>query len=193
MDHWKEQLAAMVPYYAQDGGNATLIYYGNGEVKEDRRTLKWNLRRLARNFSVDLEAARLNYGRYLDWRQGVPLPFSLSLVMTPLKMRQAFGKNDGCYGYINACAVEDCLPEPGEKSGCLLCLEGGHRLSCLFSLRTTRQKLNAARLVLERYRVENNPASRLADHDPLPGLPAEWRALLGQLLKMMIMGSGNSK
>ena len=65
MKRWQDCLAALVPCYSAEGGNATLIFTEDGGVFEDRRTLKWNLRRLARHFSVDLEAARRNQAEYL--------------------------------------------------------------------------------------------------------------------------------
>ena len=124
---WEEELAALVPCYDENGGNATLIYSAGGAVEADRRSVKANLRRLARFYQVDLEAARRRYGQYLGRAQGVPLPFSLSLVLVPVKMRVPVGKNDGADGYVNPGAVQGCLEaDPGEEPvRSFLLLKGG--------------------------------------------------------------------
>ena len=46
---WRENLAALLPRYDEDGGNCTRVCTTGGEVIHDRRTVKWNLRRLARS------------------------------------------------------------------------------------------------------------------------------------------------
>ncbi|NLA26123.1 MAG: hypothetical protein GX878_01875, partial [Firmicutes bacterium] len=97
MERWRDCLAALVPVYDEEGGNGTLIITEKGDVFQDKRTIKWNLRRLARHFSVDLEAVRRNQGEYFHYRQGLPLPLSPALVLVPVKTRRAVGKNDGCH------------------------------------------------------------------------------------------------
>ncbi len=96
----------LVPLYEQDGGNATRIYTATGQIHEDRRTMRWVLRKIARIYSVDLERLRHNVGANLAVSQGVPLPLAPELVLAPLKLRQAIGANDGSIGYVNISAIE---------------------------------------------------------------------------------------
>ncbi|MEW5785474.1 MAG: hypothetical protein AB1767_10445 [Bacillota bacterium] len=157
MVHWKDSLAALIPYYDRDGSNATLVYRTGGQVEEDRRTVKWNLKRLARHFSIDLEAVRKNHGERLGTFQGVPLPFSAALVLVPLKTRQAIGRNDGCCGYFNPAAI--CKYYPDAEKSTVIVLDGGQQISCLFSMRTVHKRLKASEIVLESYRRQLLPGT----------------------------------
>ena len=184
MERWKDCLAALVPYYNRDGANATLIYVSSGEVFEDHRTVKWNLRRLARLFSVDLEAVRRNQGEYLHYSQGLPLPLSPSLVLVPLKTREAVGKNDGCHSYVNPSAVVDLLEvkEQG-KVRSIIILPGEHRLPCHYTLKTVRKRLRDGAIALERHR-----ATLLRGTASLKISSQDYRKLLEQLVYTLVAG-----
>ena len=182
---WEEEFAALVPCYDENGGNATLIYSAGGAVEADRRSVKANLRRLARFYQVDLEAARRRYGQYLGRAQGVPLPFSLSLVLVPVKMRVPVGKNDGADGYVNPGAVQGCLEaDPGEEPvRSFLLLKGGHRLPCYLKADTVNRRLKTGLLVHDHYRREV----------ALKGDPPYW-SLLERILELVIKkGSSNGR
>ncbi|HOL18278.1 MAG TPA: hypothetical protein PLY40_08350, partial [Bacillota bacterium] len=159
MENWPNNLAALVPCYAGNGGNCTKIYTLEGETVLDRRTVRWNLRRLARRFCIDLEAARSRYGELLDWRQGVPIPFSAALVLVPLKVRHTVGKNDGASGYFNAAAVEVSPGEGVEGFRSELLLPGGHRLGCCYTVRTVKKRLKAGQLLLKFFAGEAKPVA----------------------------------
>ncbi|HPZ42266.1 MAG TPA: hypothetical protein PK700_08000 [Bacillota bacterium] len=153
MERCKDCLAALVPYYGQDGGNATFIFTTGGKIFEDRRTVKWNLRRLARLYSVDLEAARQNQEKYFHYSQGLPLPLSPALVLVPLKTRTAVGKNDGCHSYLNPSAVVSLeAVEQGEVRTIIL-LSGEYRLPCYYTIKTVQKRLRDGAIALERYRA----------------------------------------
>ncbi len=179
MERFKECLSALVPYYDEDGSNATLIFTTAGAVFPDRRTVKWNLRRLARLYSVDLEAARRNQREFFHYRQGLPLPLSAELVLVPLKTRKAVGKNDGCHSYLNPSAiVSAAAAREGAKRSTIL-LPGEHLLPCLYSVQTVRKRLRDGAIALERHR------SVLLS----PGCPAEdFGGLLRELVKALIAG-----
>ena len=163
MERWKDCLAALVPYYSVEGGNATLVFTEEGDVFTDGRTVKWNLRRLARLFSVDLEAARRNQAEFLHYRQGLPLPLSPTLVLAPLKTRETVGKNDGCHSYVNTSTVVELLEEREQGGGrTIVVLPGGHRLPCHYSLKTVRKRLRDSIIALERHRAVLLSASEIS-------------------------------
>ncbi|GEM_PF-786912 len=150
---FKDCLAALVPYYDDYGSNATLIFTIHGEVFTDHRTVKWNLRRLARLFCVDLESARQEMARFLHYSQGLPLPLSPSLVLVPLKTRTAVGKNDGCHGYFNPSAVVSFAASGNGKSRSSILLPGDHLLPCLYRPGTVQKRLRDGAIALERHRT----------------------------------------
>lgn len=153
MESYKDRLAALVPYYDQRGGNATLIFTTGGELHTDPRTLKWNLRRLARLYGVDLEATRQNMRAYFHYSQGLPLPLSPQLVLVPLKTRSAVGKNDGCHSYINPSAIVSLAASRSGESRSSLLLPGEHLLPCRYTLRTVQKRLRDGATALERHRA----------------------------------------
>lgn len=181
----KDRLAALVPYYDCQGGNATQIYTTDGEVIPDRRTVKWNLRRLARLYSVDLQAIRSNYGSYLGCRQGVPLALSADLVLIPLKTRTPVGINDGCYGYLNGVAIEKAGPASDSPGRCALTLAGGHRLVCHYSCRTVHDKIRLGQIARDYYRRER-PSQPLPDPRLALLLSPAWWGFLESLVKAMV-------
>lgn len=180
MNCFKDCLAALVPYYEQDGTNATLIFTIPGEVFPDHRTVKWNLRRLARLYSVDLEAVRQNMAAFLHYSQGLPLPLSPNLVLVPLKTRRAVGKNDGCHGYFNPSAVISFAPSVVGKSRSSILLPGGHLLPCYYRPGTVQKRLRDGAIALERHR-----AALL-----IPGetAGAECKNLLEELARVFLSG-----
>jgi len=151
------EVAALVPYYDEEGGNSTRIYTLSGEVVEDRRSPRWILKMIARYFGADLEALREGYGEYLGCYHGVPLPLSEGIVLAPLRMRRIVGENDGASGYVNALLVrrvepygKSCIKE-NEKQCCVV-LEGEIQLPCLLKRGTVEKKIRSGILAYERYR-----------------------------------------
>ncbi len=190
MERWKENLAALLPCYDRDGGNATLIYTTKGEVEHDRRTLRWNLQRLARLFCVDLEAARRRHGGYLHCRQGAPLPFSASLVLVALKTRCPVGKNDGSYGYFNPAAIEKCEAAAADSAEArsIIALPGGHRVTCFYAPQTVFKRLRLGELLLERFRRELLPRSAVPAQ-PQPQA-RDYQAFLERLVLALVREAG---
>ncbi len=181
MERIKNRLAAMIPYYDRQGANATLIYTTDGEIIADRRTVKWNLRRLARLFGADLQAVRQNYGSYLGCRQGIPLPLSAGLVLISLKTRLPVGKNDGCYGYINVTAVDDICPDSDCRDRCVIRLAGEQNLTCFYSCRTVRSKMRLAKIARDYYR-QDREVPDFASQLPLLLSPS-WGKLIENLIR----------
>ncbi len=185
MKQWRENLAALSPWYAPDGANSTRIYTTAGAVISDRRTVRWNLRRLARSYCLDLEALRRDCGRYLGLAQGMPLPFSAALILVPLKMRRPVGRHDGSYGYVNCLAVEE-LTTTTSPGKCRLLLRGHHNLECLYTEQTARKKLQRGKILQDRCRGELERLLSEEGKSARPDLPREWWVLLESLVKAML-------
>ena len=118
-EHMFSNLAAMVPFYDESGGNCTRLLYTNGNILEDKRSIKWMIGRAARHHGTELYAMRESYGKYLGCYYGVPLPFTSTLVLVPVQSRLIYGTNDGACGYVNARAIiniEKITPEEAEKA-----------------------------------------------------------------------------
>ncbi len=183
MKRFKDCLAALVPFYDQEGSNATLIFTTGGEVIPDRRTVKWNLRRLARLYSVDLEAARQNQREFFHYRQGLHLPLSPSLVLVPLKTRNSIGKNDGCHSYLNPAAVREIFESRLGKARSSILLPGEHFIPCHYRVKTVRKRLRDGVTALERHRT-----TLLAGDTFGAALEPDYKELLDQLIQLFISG-----
>ena len=182
MERFKDRLGALVPYYDQQGGNATLIFTAGGELFNDHRTIKWNLRCLARLYSVDLEAIRRNLREFFHYAQGLPLPLSPSLVLVPLKTRAALGKNDGCHSYVNPAVIVSLAAGSGENRSSIL-LPGDHLLPCRYTLRTVQKRLRDGAIALERRRALLRPPKE-PDSDG-------YSALLKDLARVLLKSFGD--
>lgn len=151
MKRWEKNLAALVPYYSPSGGNCTQIYYQSGQVEEDKRTVKWNLRRLARSYCIDPEASRKLYGAYIMRHNDVPLPLSDSLILVSLKVRKVIGRNDGSNGYFNLSAIGEIKANNGGRKGTTVVLPGNISIISYFSKRTVEKRLKEGELIRERF------------------------------------------
>ncbi len=121
------------------------------------------LKNIAGCYNADLPGLRKNYGRYLDCSQNIPLAFSPFLVLVSVKMRRPKCENDGATGYVNyidVTGVTDTNEDAGlDSADCYLHLKGGHVIPSLFSEKNTRQRLNTARLALDRFTALQNPGN----------------------------------
>lgn len=88
------------PLYMEDGTNGTLVNLGKGNCYQDKRKVKTILKQVAKQFAVDLSAAKANYGRAVGRKDSTPIPMTGSLVLLPVKMRLPVSKDDGSWGYV---------------------------------------------------------------------------------------------
>lgn len=149
----REQVAALVPYYDENGGNCTKIFTTSGEEFHDRRDIRWILKKIARIYALDLQALRHNTNQILGIKQGTPLFFSHNLVLVPLKLRKIIGKSDGAYGYVNICAVEkaDDYPLKNNIFKSLIYLQGEVGLPCVFTRKTVEEQLSRGKIIKRLY------------------------------------------
>lgn len=140
------ELAVLEPVYVTGGGDMTRVVLLSGEHWIDPRPVPAVLKGIARYFGVDLTAVREHYGEILGKRLYVPLPFSPTLVLIPLKMRTPFVAKDGTTGYLAARAVVS-IEGGTTTTACHLQIGSGHRLPCLQSADFAKQQLRHARIV----------------------------------------------
>ncbi len=144
------KICALEPCYGPNGGNATKIYTKKGEVIIDHRRTRSLLKYIARQFNVDLEALRRNYGTYLACSQYVPICFSRFLVFISVKTRSPLGFYDGAIGYVNLDSIVEVKDAPGtpgrEEPQCFIHLEGGQAVPSLFSSKNISQQMARAKI-----------------------------------------------
>jgi len=184
-----EQVAALVPYYDENGGNATKVFTTSGEIFPDPRSVRWILKRMARVYAVDLEALRERYKNYLGIKQGVPLPLSANVVLVPQKLRRVIVESDGAGGFVNVCAVEgvdDYTDEEGKFKSTIY-LTGGCSLPCVFTRGTVEQRIQKGHITRERYLYYTampsiSSASIVRETESGVEIPPEIFSALGELI-----------
>lgn len=112
-DVLREEIAALIPCYHRDYGNATEVVLLSGEPVILPRTVKTVIKALARQYAVDLKSLREKYGQLLGCKRVIPLSFSSKLILMPVKMRKAISRNDSSRGYINYLAIKDVMGGEG--------------------------------------------------------------------------------
>ncbi|MCR4431011.1 MAG: hypothetical protein NUV45_08355 [Tepidanaerobacteraceae bacterium] len=141
-------MAAMLPVY--EGGNATRLIASDGTEMMDSRTCRTVLKYFARLFGIDLPAVRESYGRAINKRHAVPIPFGANMILMPVKIREKpLGENDGTLGYVNFKEVLQVEDESGRSSR--MVLRCGKAVDILASRATVLEYMKNARLVESLY------------------------------------------
>ena len=183
-----DQISALIPFYDENGGNASKIYTKDGEVVSDKRTMRWVIKKIAKSYAVDLEALRQKYAKNLSVKQGVPLPFSPQLILVPLKLRSVMVDSDGAGGYVNLLSVqgvEDYSDEKNNNFKSLIYLEGEQTVPCIFSRKTVDSRLEMGKLTRERYLYYTGgggPSPMVKDGQGKSEIPPDILAALGKLI-----------
>ncbi len=122
---WPE-LLCLVPVYARDGTNGTEIRLENQEPVFSPLRTKTLVRRLARHFTLDLQAAYRKYAEVSGRRYALPLPLRPDFVLVPVRARRARVKDDGTRAYVVKGKIAEIIP--GGKSGLtrLIFVDGTH-------------------------------------------------------------------
>lgn len=141
-------VAAMLPVY--EGGNVTRLIASDGTEMTDSRTCRTVLKSFARMYGIDLPATREFYGRAINKRHAVPIPFGANMILMPVKIREKpLGENDGTFGYVNFREVQQ-IDDAGDRSSCIV-LRCGKTLNTLASRTTVLEYMKNARLVESLY------------------------------------------
>ncbi|MCL6560282.1 MAG: hypothetical protein K6U74_16110 [Firmicutes bacterium] len=141
-------VAAILPVY--EGGNVTRLIASDGTEMMDSRTCRTVLKCLARFYGIDLPAARESYGRAINKRHAVPIPFGANMILMPVKIREKpLGENDGTLGYVNFREVLQIDDANGRSSRMIL--KCGKTVDILASRATVLEYMKNARLVESLY------------------------------------------
>lgn len=138
-----ETLAALLPTYTEQGDCVQFLYQ-NGSSEKVNHRLSTCLKRLARQYTIDIVALREAQQKQTVRRQQLPLPFSPHLVLIPLKIRKPRLPKDTTLGYINLFAVKEVLRLGPSLTQ--LELLGNHETTVLWSKNTVLRYLKQAEL-----------------------------------------------
>lgn len=141
----KKVLAALVPRYHSDYGNATEVMYLGGESILVPRTVKTVLKNTAKECAIDLRASKEKYCKLLRCVRAVPVPLDRETILMPLKMRRVISKNDSARGYINFLAIKDV--KEVVPNTCLVILRDDRTVKCLHSLKSLKQHMSNCHFV----------------------------------------------
>ncbi len=129
-----KEIAAVLPCYHNEGGNATEMVFINDQPAVIHRTVKTVIKNLARTCTVDLKAAREKYGEMLGCKRAVPLVLAPEMIFMVVKVRETISRNDASRGYINYFAVTDATKT--EEGTCSkVVLKNGREVTCYHSIR----------------------------------------------------------
>ncbi len=176
----KKTIAAVVPCYHGSLGNATeIMYLDNGSLLVPR-TVKTVLRNTAREFAIDLKAAREKYRKLLNCGRSAPIPLNAQVLLIPLKMRQVVSKNDSSRGYINCFAIKD-VKEEG-SSTCHVILRDGRTVKCLHSIKNIKQHISNCHFAHQRLSGPPETDRRIAlDYLNCPATKSDIAILLKEI------------
>ncbi|HHW02455.1 MAG TPA: hypothetical protein GXX35_06560 [Thermoanaerobacterales bacterium] len=141
-------VAAILPIY--ESGNVTRLVACDGTEMTDKRTCRTVLKYFARIYGIDLPAIRESYGRAINKRHAVPVPFGANMILIPVKIRKKpLGENDGTFGYVNFREVHGVEDAGGRASR--IVLRCGKTVDILASRATVLEYMKNARLVENLY------------------------------------------
>jgi hypothetical protein len=106
----REGLLALLPLYRK-GASRSIIFTLKGK-HPDPRGVPWLVEKLSSYYSINLPELRRHCGRLLGLGHHISLPLSGSLVLLPVKVRQATVPGETTTGFINLLQVERILPPP---------------------------------------------------------------------------------
>ncbi|MBA1334017.1 MAG: hypothetical protein HPY66_1501 [Firmicutes bacterium] len=133
-----KNIAALVPCYHKQYGNATEVVFLEEEPIVIPRTIATVLKRLARDHTVDLQAARKKYGEMLGCSRAVPVAINQRTILLPVKVRKTVSRNDASRGYINFFAIKDV---DGDNDGTRLTLKNDRSILCYHSIKNINQHI----------------------------------------------------
>jgi len=140
--------AAYIPCY--DGGNSVIAVKKDGQTITLNKSIKSVMRMLIKESSLDINAFRQNFSGLAGKSNLIPIPLSLDIVLIPLKVRKAIGKNDGCYAYVDM----SCIKHVSGHKPSVAMLSCGMELKCLESAKSVKQRINVANMVKIEYALK---------------------------------------
>lgn len=142
-----DQIAAIIPCYTQTG-DSTIIITTKGSQQTIPVRVHTIIKRLARNYSMDLIALKQKTMDITDHALLQPLPLAPGLVLCPIKLRTPRISGDTTIGYINFHAALSITGAQNKPYQSIIKLAGGMDLPSLWQPSTVKGHFQDARLVL---------------------------------------------
>ncbi|MGB9812767.1 MAG: competence protein ComK [Thermovenabulum sp.] len=153
-------IAAIIPVYQKDLGNASLLILKSGEEILVKKTVKTLISKMARHFGKDVALLRNEYGKAVNKRNGVPLPLSSNYIMIPVKFREKpHSLNDGTLGYISFYEIERVKEKDKKRS--IVSFKSGKEVDVFLSTATINSYLKDARLISKIQEDKENMENKL--------------------------------
>ncbi len=103
----EEGLLALYPVY--DNGDKSAVLTRKCRLSDPRSTV-WMVRKLASYYNLDIVSLRRECACILNIRHNIGLPFTNSLVLIPVKVRQAALPGETTNGFVNMLEIKKLLP-----------------------------------------------------------------------------------
>lgn len=140
-----KRILAVVPFYAENGGNFTKIYLSDNTYAVIKNKATTVVNNIAKAFTLSLEEMKDKYKVLIGRTTAVPLPMSPHLTLVPLKYRQPLMKDDGAAGFFAIEKIKAHIPK--EKNTTSLVFKDGLELPVLQSHDSVGINLKQAELV----------------------------------------------
>ena len=142
-----DQIAAIIPRYTQTG-DSTIIITTKGNEQTIPVRVHTIIKRLARNYSMDLIALKQKTMAITNHALLQPLPLAPGLVLCPIKLRIPRIPGDTTIGYINFHAALSITGAQNKPYQSIIKLAGGIDIPSLWQPSTIKMHLQDATLVL---------------------------------------------
>lgn len=137
----KEPIAALIPSYEKDLGNATRLLLVKGQEILYPQSVDSLLRSLCSYYALHLRLIRRKQQSLLNCKYYTPLPLHKNLLLFPIKTRVPKIKNDSSIGYINYYQVKRM-----DYSRSAVELTSGHTIYSLNKPATLKKRYHQALL-----------------------------------------------
>ena len=137
-------IEAILPAYDHRGSNVCYTICTKGTSRTKQMNLSNFIRRWFFSQRIDFEAQRIWASQVLGQRNLNPIVINENITLIPVKIREAIGAKDGCYGYVRLDRIESI--DPGS-----ILLKSGVRIFYLSSEKTIRMKITNAKLLQYTY------------------------------------------
>lgn len=171
------KLAAIIPIYDSHGQNCTKLVSIKGQERTEAFRVRTVMARIFDYYCMNGEAYRKKMHRILGKKQ-VPVKFGPDQIYIYVKLRQPIGRDDGAFGWVNYCEIDQVLPKAEGLAH--LRLASGYDLPTLESPEALERKLRLAQLVDEILPNDRKDT----DFDGSPHRPATQKDILRLLQKM---------
>ncbi|SNS62684.1 ComK protein [Anaerovirgula multivorans] len=148
----KQQLAALIPFYEKDLGNATKLLLTSGQEILYPHSIDAALKALCSYYALHLRLLRRKQQSLLNCKYYTPLPIHKELLLFPIKTRVPKIKNDSSIGYINYLQVKKV-----DYSQSAIQLNNGQTIYSLNTPGTLKKRYNQV-LLSAKYYEENHPS-----------------------------------